>query len=166
MAGDGKISDDNEILVKGKTRFRGYIDGDTIKYPFDNDGWYSTGDTGFVDDEGFLIVYGRKDNMFISGGENIYPEEIEQVITSLIDIEECIVVPVEDTKFDYRPVVFIKNNKKILIDSNLLKSMLEEKLPRFKIPIHYFDWPDDINFSGVKPDRVKLKNRAIKLMMS
>ena len=71
-----KTSSSGEILVSGKTVFRGYLKQQDLTQPFDREGWFATGDMGFVDDHG-MEVTGRRDNMFISGGENIQPEEIE-----------------------------------------------------------------------------------------
>ncbi|MCP4156081.1 MAG: AMP-binding protein, partial [bacterium] len=72
--------ENNEILVKGKTLFKGYLEKDSISIPLTKDGWFGTGDLGAIDAYGYLRVSGRKDNMFISGGENIMPEEIEALL--------------------------------------------------------------------------------------
>ena len=63
---------------------------------------------GQLDKEGYLTVTGRRDNMFISGGENIHPEEIEKALLSIKGIAEAIVVPKEDKEFGQRPIAFIK----------------------------------------------------------
>ncbi len=78
-----KIAGNGEILVRGLTRCLGYVDKTGIHQPFDADGWLSTKDTGFFDEDGYLHVIGRIDNMFISGGENIQPEEIEHYLYQL-----------------------------------------------------------------------------------
>ena len=68
-----RISDDHEILVKGKTLFQGYVKEERVEPTLDKQGWFHTGDLGCLNDDGTLTVLGRKDNMFISGGENIQP---------------------------------------------------------------------------------------------
>ena len=84
-----------EILVKGKTLFNGYVTKRLIT-PFDKKGWFHTGDLGILTKGKYLRVIGRKDNMFISGGENIQPEEIEKHILKLKGIADAIVVPKKD----------------------------------------------------------------------
>ena len=63
--------------------------------------WFPTGDMGQLDKEGCLTVTGRRDNMFISGGENIHPEEIEKALLSIKGIMEAVVVPKEDKEFGH-----------------------------------------------------------------
>ena len=81
---------------------------DSVQSAVDNDGWLHTGDLGKLDSTGQLYVLGRKDNMIISGGENISPEEIEQVLHTFPEVHESIVVPVPDSRFGQRPVAFIR----------------------------------------------------------
>src|SRR5215211_7437820 len=69
------ISEGGEILVRGKTLFAGYVERESIDRPLDKDGWFHTGDLGAQGEDDYLRVLGRRDNLFISGGENIQPEE-------------------------------------------------------------------------------------------
>ena len=94
-----RIADDGEILVRGLTRFEGYVQGDDVLPSVDEEGWFHTRDRGSVDDLGMLHVEGRMDNLFISGGENVQPEEIERALLELPGVEEAIVVPVPDEEF-------------------------------------------------------------------
>ncbi|MDA0712400.1 MAG: AMP-binding protein, partial [bacterium] len=91
-----KITDDGEICVKGKMLFNGYVESDRLITAIDHDGWFHTGDLGFLDENNNLQVKGRKDNCFISGGENVYPEEIEAAILRHEDVVEVIVVSMFD----------------------------------------------------------------------
>jgi len=75
----------------------------------DPDGWFLTGDVGYCDAAGYLIVSGRRDAMFISGGENIHPEEIEAALLSLPGISQAIVVPRLHPEYGFRPVAFIQS---------------------------------------------------------
>lgn len=70
-------------------------------------GWQTLGEVGYVDDEGYLFLTDRQDDMIISGGVNIYPQELEQVIEELGEISECCVVPISDDDFGERPVAFL-----------------------------------------------------------
>ncbi len=138
-----QITADKEILVKGETLCQGYIqDGKLIRIS-DTEGWFHTGDIGELDKDGYLHVLGRKDNMFISGGENIQPEEIEQVIRQINGVEEVVVVPMDDVEYGQRPVAFIKIQEDQMQEDNIkvIKVSLKKVLPRFKIPDHFFPWP-------------------------
>jgi o-succinylbenzoate---CoA ligase len=137
-----KISDDGEILVKGKTLFKGYIENNSLIKPFDSDGWYNTGDLGRIDDEGYLSIIGRKDNMFISGGENIYPEEIEKCLMNMDKIENGIVIDIPDEKYGARPVAFIKTKNYDLINRESIVEHLRKYLTKFKIPDAFYLWPE------------------------
>lgn len=148
-----KISKESEILVRGKTCFKGYVEKDALITPFDEDGWFGTCDLGDIDQDGYLTVTGRRDNMFISGGENIQPEEIEGILARLPAIEDVMVVPVESDKYGHRPIAFVKLKQKQKIKIEDLTPFLEKYLPRFKIPDRLYEWPDSIDQGGLKPSR-------------
>ncbi len=126
-----KITDDGEIWVNGPTLFSGYLDAP-------HSGWFPTGDLGYWDNG--LVVTGRKDTMFISGGENIHPEEIEMHLMSLPGVENAVVVPVPHPEFGHRPIAFVKGQA--------AKEDLMGKLPKFKIPDRFLPWPERIDSSG------------------
>lgn len=160
-----KISGDNEILVKGATLFKGYIDSDGVTLPVDSRGWFVTGDTGKLDERGSLSVTGRKDNMFISGGENIHPEEIEHALLELDEVVETVVVPVSDDQFDFRPAAFVRlaEGESDLSEEQVRTRLLEGGLPRFKLPIAFFPWPKDLRTDRMKLSRTLFRERAAKL---
>ena len=157
-----KINADDEILVKGRTRFLGYVHGDRLQQPFDAEGWFATGDLGRWTDQGYLQVTGRKDNLFISGGENIQPEEIEQALLQYPGMLQAVVVPVSDAEFGQRPVAFVQMQANPSVDAALLREYLSERLARFKIPIAFFPWPQEETFAGIKPNRRRLAELAEK----
>ena len=97
------VAADGEILVRGRTLFRGYVEETGIRPARDASGWFHTGDLGRLDADGRLVVSGRRDTMFISGGENIHPEEIEREILRFPGVLEAIVAPVPDPEFGARP---------------------------------------------------------------
>ncbi len=160
------ISDSGEILVKGETRFQGYVTLGGLERPFNRDGWFTTGDLGRIDDNGYLKVTGRKDNMFVSGGENIHPEQIEKAIVGLKGIENAVVVGVDDDEFGQRPVAFVKMSGGSAIDKEQIVAALGEVLPRFKIPIRFFEWPKEDIETSIKPSRRKLAQIAKQSMSS
>ena len=157
-----KISGDGEILVKGETLFKGYIQSGRIHLPLTEDGWFQTGDLGQLDEKGCLIVLGRRDNMFISGGENVQPEEIEQVLLSVEGVAEAIVVPKEDAEFGHRPVAFVRYaSAAIPTEAHIIKHC-ESFLPRFKIPVHFYPWPQDLIEKGLKISRHDLRGKLVR----
>lgn len=131
-----------EIYVKGKTRFKGYLTNGAFQQPFDSDGWFATGDIGILDADQNLNIKGRKDNMFISGGENIYPEEIEQVLLNDQRISEAYIIPVNNAEFGERPVGFIRGK----IAREDLKNICASQLERFKVPIELYKIPETDTF--------------------
>jgi O-succinylbenzoic acid--CoA ligase len=148
-----KISEENEILVKGEVLFKGYLEPGGLTKPFDSEGWFHTGDSGFLDAEGCLNATGRRDNMFISGGENIQPEEIENRLCRREDIIEAVVVPVADSEFGFRPAAFVRTRDNREPDAAKIKSYLEEHLPRFKIPVNIYSWPQGTKNGELKTRR-------------
>jgi len=154
-----KISADGEILVKGDTLFKGYVQRNGIKSSLTADGWFPTGDMGRLDGEGYLTVTGRKDNMFVSGGENIQPEEIEQELNEIQGVKEAIVVQVKNEEYGERPVAFIDIEGEFPGDV-FFQGYLDGKIARFKIPDHFFPMPEDQLKSGIKAERSLLKKRA------
>jgi len=150
---DLKIDENNEICVKGETLFKGYADGKQTIKPFDPEGWFHTGDLGRLDEEGYLFVTGRRDNMFISGGENIIPEEIEDTLTRFPGIRQAVAVPVENERYGFRPVAFIKFGGPGNIEKDSILEHLGAELPGFKIPDVFYDWPEGIDGSSLKVKR-------------
>ncbi|MBN1869274.1 MAG: o-succinylbenzoate--CoA ligase [Candidatus Omnitrophica bacterium] len=151
------ISESGEIYVKGETLFRGYVDGDCISMPINRNGYFATGDIGEFADNGRLIVKGRKDNMFISGGENIQPEEIEYHLCRIKNIERAVVVPITHQEFGFRPVAFIKVNKPLTRKEIL--THLNDALEKFKIPEAFYKWPKDDIEGDFKIHRQYLASR-------
>lgn len=148
-----KISDEGEILVKGKTLFKGYIQHGKLFNRLDDDGWYHTGDIGKLEENGLLTVYGRQDNMFISGGENIQPEEIEKELCKIDYVLDAVVVGVSDSEFGKRPVAFVKLKEGEELKSNELNKELAKTIARYKIPVNYHTFPENMSELSLKVDR-------------
>jgi O-succinylbenzoic acid--CoA ligase len=153
-----RIGKDREILVKGLTLSPGYIEGENILPLVDEDGWFHTGDLGSMDPDGRLKIIGRTDNMFISGGENIYPEEIENVLYAHPNVIQSVVVEVPDQKFGYRPVAFLQLTEGMEIDEKDMRRFLSDKIERFKIPVCFFPWP--FTAEGLKVPRKRFREYA------
>lgn len=146
-----KIADDGEILVKGKTLFKGYVKKDSLELPIDEDGFFRTGDIGEVKD-GNLFVTARKDLMFISGGENIHPQEIERAIEQIENVAQAIVVPIDDPNFGQIPAAIIKMKDTYTLEPQKIKHALSKKIENFKIPKTLLPWPAK-ETPSIKPGR-------------
>ena len=152
-----QVSDAGEIEVRGETLFAGYVDRERLVRPLTPDGWFATGDLGRLDAEGRLVVEGRRDNRFVSGGENVQPEAVEAALTRLPGVAEAIVVPVEDAEFGARPVAFVRPSGASVPAAEALRAGLREMLPGFAVPVAFFPWDGP---AGIKPDRKALTETA------
>ncbi len=158
------ISLDNEILVRGKTLCLGSLHGSAVTPLTDPDGWFHTGDLGYLDEGGRLVVTGRRDNMFISGGENVHPEEIEAALLAIAGVRQAVVVPLPDREFGFRPVAFVQTSDSSQIDSSAFEDHVRSLLPGFKVPVRFLPLPPDLESAGLKPNRRIFADLAVKLI--
>jgi len=126
-----KPFDEGEICIRGGHVTPGYI-GRHAKTPSQEDGWLYTGDIGYLDDEGFLFVIDRRSDLIISGGENIYPAEVENAILQHPLIQEAGVCGMNDETWGQIPVAFIVSDEEISLES--LRAFLQTKLAPYKMP--------------------------------
>ncbi len=138
------LASDGELLVRGTSLFNGY--GSPPKPP---PTFFPTGDKGSYHPAHGWSIQGRKDFQFISGGENIQPEEIEAALLSHPDVEEAIIVPKRDPEFGDRPAAFVRTTA----TEDTLRSHLAQFLPKYKIPV-LFEMLKEQN--GLKPNRKQL----------
>lgn len=153
-----RIDENGEIQVRGPSLFQGYLDSVGLSLPLTADGWFRTGDLGRLDAGGYLLVTGRLDNMFISGGENIQPEEIEQALMNIAGIEQAVVVPVDDEVYGARPVAFLRCAGESIAGDEIVR-VLKGVLPGHKVPRTFFPWPGELP-ATLKPSRAELAARA------
>lgn len=128
------IGPGEEILVKGPCLFQGYLSDKGPVLETDDSGWFHTGDTGMFTPEGELQVTGRTDNMFISGGENIHPEEIERALCSLTGVLRAVVAPTPDPEYGLRPSAFIETTELAPTDSEI-REKLSREIGKLKTPV-------------------------------
>ncbi len=103
-----RIGASDEILLRGPTVMRGYrSDPDATAASFDTDGWLRTGDAGTIDAAGRLRVAGRLDDLIVTGGEKVWPEEVEAVLMAAPQVAEAAVVGVDDPEWGQRVVAFV-----------------------------------------------------------
>ena len=132
------VAKDGELLVKGHCLFQGYLRDGFIQPQTDKNGWFHTSDIGNVADNNTVTVLGRKDNMFISGGENIHPEEIEKALMMIDGILDALVVPVADKEYGQRPVAFIQSVEREEPDENSITQAMHSMVGKLKSPTCYF----------------------------
>lgn len=123
---------DGEIWFRGPMLFSGYWNNAEATNSALMDGWYRTGDIGRLDSEGFLYVIDRLKDMIISGGENIYPAEIEAVLGQLEGVAEVAVVGQPDERFGEIPVAFITRAEGAALDEAAVIQACREQLAGYK----------------------------------
>ena len=123
-----------EILVKGRNVMSGYWRNPEATAAAFIDGWYRTGDMGWLDDEGFLTVVGRKKEMIISGGENIYPAELENVLIQCDDVLEAAVVGRSDARWGEIAVAVVVPKEGRRPDAAGILKLFDGRLARYKHP--------------------------------
>jgi acyl-CoA synthetase (AMP-forming)/AMP-acid ligase II len=120
------------IFVGHELLFEGYTDGtpsrDTV------DGMLTAGDLGHLDADGRLFVDAREDDMIVSGGENVYPSEVEEALRLHPGVGDVAVVRVEDAEFGQRPVAFVVPKEPNTLTAEELDRFARENLARFKVP--------------------------------
>src|SRR5699024_7335793 len=127
-----------EILVKGPMVMNGYLNNPKAnEASFQND-WFKTGDLGYINEEGFLFVVDRRSDLIISGGENIYPSEIENAILQLDIVKEAAVVGKVDDVWGQVPVAFIVLKQSETLSEEEMHRHLETVLAPFKIPKQFY----------------------------
>jgi fatty-acyl-CoA synthase len=123
-----------EIAVRGPNVFFEYWGNEAATREALHDGWYRTGDIGRRDANGYFWVHDRKKNLIISGGENIYPAEVERVILEHPDVSECGVIGRADLRWDEVPVAYVIRRQGCRLEAEDLKTHVQGQLARFKVP--------------------------------
>jgi len=128
-----------EISVRGLSVMKGYLrNPEATREAFWPDGWLRTGDIGVLDSKGFVYIVDRLKDMVITGGENVYPREIEEAIYLRTEIEDCAVVGVPDDQWGEKAIAYLVPRKGQTMDISALKDFLKTRLSAFKLPKEYF----------------------------
>ena len=165
---------EQQIYVKGETLFMGYLtpksprkrphqkphqkpqeleqDSEMLWRPTDSEGWFNTQDLGYWNKDGDLVIIGRADNMFVCGGENVQPEEIEAALKRHPEITDAIVFPIPDSEFGFLPAAIINGS---VSDTSSLDDFVRQYVANFKRPRQYFAWPN-IESTSLKVSRKQL----------
>jgi acyl-CoA synthetase (AMP-forming)/AMP-acid ligase II len=133
-AADGSIGDEGVLEQRCPAQMNGYWQRPDIRPPLTPDGFYITGDVFRRDADGFHTVIGRVDDMFISGGENIFPSEVETVLETHPGVEQSAVIPVPDDIKGTKPVAFVVRSAGATIDEAAVKAHALAHAPAFMHP--------------------------------
>ena len=128
------IGEIGEIMVRGPNVMAGYhkLPEETAKTI--TDGWLHTGDLGHIDDEGFVTITGRKTDLIISAGENIYPREIEEALAEHPSVKEVAVIGVADEARGEVPKAFVMGEEGVEVDEKELRAFCKERIAAYKVP--------------------------------
>ena len=129
---------EGEICVRGRNVMKGYLNNpEGNQSAFWEGGWLRTGDIGVFDPDGYLYIVDRLKDLIITGGENVYPREVEEVIYTRNEVEGCAVVGVPDKEWGERVTAFITPKPGQKVVSEELKAYLKTRLSPFKVPKEY-----------------------------
>ena len=120
-----------QIFVRSSTLFDGYTSGKSKDF---HDGYMASGDMGYLDDNGRLFVVGRDDEMIVSGGENVYPIEVERVLAAHPDVAEASVLGVDDEQYGQRLAAFVVLSPGSSATADALKQHVKGNLANYKVP--------------------------------
>ncbi len=123
-----------EIIVKGPNVFAGYWRKPAETAEAMRGGWFHTGDMGRRDEEGFITIVGRKVEMIISSGENIYPAEVERVIQALPEVREAAAVGMPDRKKGEVVAAFVMLKEGATLTEEALLAAIKDRIAGFKLP--------------------------------
>ena len=130
-------SERGEVCIKGPNVMKGYWNRpDATAEAIDAMGWFHSGDIGYLDDEGFLYLCDRLKDMVISGGENIYPAEVESVLYGHDDIVEVAVIGLPDSRWGEAVTAVAVLRPDATLNLDALRDYAGEKLARYKLPTY------------------------------
>lgn len=123
------------IWIRGPNLLSGYLEGETLAAPFDAEGWFDTGDLGHLDAAGRLHVEARRTDLILSGGENVYPAELERALEAAPHVLEALVVGVPDPRWGEVPAALLRVAPGF--EEAALRRALEPQLAAYKRPKHW-----------------------------
>ncbi|MGA2468320.1 MAG: AMP-binding protein [Thermodesulfobacteriota bacterium] len=150
-----------QIITRSLGMFDGYHNRPEEEAKKLFNGWFYTGDTATIDKDGFITVQGRTDDMFVSGGENIFPQPVEDVLEKHPKVRECIVVGMNDKKWGHVTVAYIVSGDEVPTVEELDKHCLDDPgLAKYKRP-RYYQFVNELPYTSTgKKLRYLMKERA------
>ncbi|WP_425102055.1 acyl-CoA synthetase [Tropicibacter sp. S64] len=126
-----------EICVIGPSVFPGYLDDDGANAKAFRDGWFRTGDLGHLDAQGYLYITGRSSDMYISGGSNVYPREIEEILLTVDGVSEVAILGVPDERWGEVGLCVCVPKTGARIEEGALRAWLDGRVAKYKAPRYY-----------------------------
>ncbi|WP_042704015.1 AMP-binding protein [Methanobrevibacter arboriphilus] len=160
-----KPGETGEICCKGYNVMKGYYKmPDKTKEVIDDDGWLHSGDLATVDEEGYYTIVGRKKDMIIRGGENIYPREIEEFLYTIDGVQDAQVAGIADEKYGEIVGAFVIKEEGSCLEEEDIRDYALEKIARYKVPKHVFFVDDFPLTASGKVQKFKLSELGLKLV--
>jgi long-chain acyl-CoA synthetase len=129
------VNQEGEICIRGHNIMKGYLGNpEATEEAFWDTHWFRSGDIGFMNEDSYVYIVDRLKDMIITGGENVYPREVEEVIYKVPGVQECAVIGVPDKEWGERVTAFIVAQPGQSVDVSALKSFLKTRLSPFKVP--------------------------------
>ncbi|MCP5099320.1 MAG: long-chain fatty acid--CoA ligase, partial [Chloroflexi bacterium] len=130
--GPGQVG---ELVLKGPSTSSGYFNNrEASEESVDQDGWFHTGDLAEYDDEWYFTIKDRKKDMFISGGENVYPAEIEKVLYGHTAVHMCAVIGLPNEKWGEVGAACVVLKPNTAVSADELMHLMQDNLARYKVP--------------------------------
>lgn len=126
-----------ELIVRGDGVMQGFLNSEHTQEAFVHDDWVRTGDLGFVDEKGHIQLRGRRGNVYISGGYNVYPPEIEEILTDREDVEQAMVIGVESEMWGEAGHAFVLRTPGSDLTAADLEAYVETELADYKQPVEF-----------------------------
>ncbi|HON86244.1 MAG TPA: AMP-binding protein [Syntrophorhabdaceae bacterium] len=129
---------EGEICIKGPNVMKGFLNNpEATKETFWDNGWLRSGDIGYSDENGYFYIVDRLKDMIITGGENVYPKEVEEAIYQRQEVQECAVIGLPDKEWGEKVVAVIVPKSSHNISPDEMKAFLKTKLAPYKVPKQY-----------------------------
>jgi len=135
---------EGEICVRGRNVMKGYLNSpeQTAETFWDTqkgveEGWLRTGDIGVIDKNGYVAIVDRLKDLIITGGENVFPREVEEALYTIPEVQECAVIGLPDKEWGEKVAAFIVPKPGQTVDQDKVKSFLKTRLSGFKVPKKY-----------------------------
>jgi long-chain acyl-CoA synthetase len=153
--------EEGEICIRGRNIMKGYLNQPEETRSVFWEDWFRSGDIGMIDEKGYLYIVDRLKDMIITGGENVYPREVEEILYTRPEVEECTVIGLPDKEYGERVTAFIIPKQGQEVDPTQLKSYLKTKLSPFKVPKEFIVVDDLPKSSAGKILKRELKQQVL-----
>jgi len=154
--------EEGEICARGPSVMKGYLNRPDLTDGLFWGEWIRTGDIGYFDEDGYLYISGRIKDMIITGGENVYPAEIENALSTREEVKECAVVGLPDDEWGEKIVAFIIPEEGFDLDSSELKRFLKSRMAGYKVPKEFISVSDFPKSSTNKILKRKIKEQFLR----